>query len=81
MKQPYDIVKVLYGSETYFKNCPGFCKLHHKHLTTKQIKQKGCLGKQCKYLDKFEHRYWEIREKKKQLKKGGNLVENKIEYN
>ena len=70
MKRPYDIVKVLYGSETYFKNVPAFCKLHHKHLTAKQIKQKGCLGKQCKYLDKFlENRYWEQREKKKQLKK------------
>ena len=71
MKHPYDIVNVLYGSTTYFKNCPAFCKLHHKHLTIKQLKQKGCLGKQCKYLDKFEHKYWEQREKKKQLKKGG----------
>lgn len=72
MKRPYDIVKVLYGSETYFKNVPGFCKLHHKHLTIKQIKQKGCLGKQCKYLDKFEeHKYWKQREEKKRLKKGG----------
>ena len=72
MKQPYDIVKVLYGSETEFRNCPAFCKLHHKHLTVRQIKQKGCLGKQCKYLDKFlSNKYWEYREKRKQLKKGG----------
>jgi len=71
MKEPYDIVKVLYGSETYYKNCPAYCTFHHKHLTAKQISQKKCLAKQCKCLDKIEHKYWQMRERKKQLKKGG----------
>ena len=70
MKQPYDIVEVLYGSETYYKNCPAYCKFHHKYLTAKQIKQKGCLGKQCKCLNKFEHKFWELRELKKEIRRG-----------
>lgn len=73
MKNPDDIVEVLYGSETYYKNVAAYCKYHHKHLTVKQIKQKGCLGKQCKCLSKLEHHYWEIRKKRKQLKQGGKL--------
>lgn len=71
MKQPYDIVSVLYGSETYYKNCPAYCQFHHKYLTIKQISQKKCLAKQCKCLSKIEHQYWQEREKKKQLRQGG----------
>lgn len=72
-KNPNDIVAVLYGSETYYKNCPGWCRYHHTHLTKNQILRKNCLGKQCKCLDKIlSHPYWEQREKKKELKKGGN---------
>lgn len=70
MRKPFDIVTVLYGSETYFKNCPGYCKLHHKYLTVRQIKTKTCLGKRCAYLKRLEHGYWEFREKKKLQKKG-----------
>ena len=70
-KNPYDIVPVLYGSETFYKNCPAFCRFHHCHLTAKQILRKGCLGKQCKALDRIEHRFWEEREAKKLRKKGG----------
>ena len=65
MKAPDDIVQVLYGCEAYFRNCPAFCRHHHCHLTEKQIKTKGCLGKQCKFLDKIEHDFWRQREEKK----------------
>ena len=66
---PNDIVPVLYGTETYLWNCPGYCSYHHKYLTVRQIKQKHCLGKQCKCLQKLvNHRFWEYRERKKQRK-------------
>lgn len=68
MKRPYDIVQVLYGSQTFYKNCPAYCKYHHVHLTANQIKQKKCLAKCCKCLDKIEHRYWQEREKRKLMK-------------
>ena len=72
-KNPNDVVAVLYGSETTYRHCAAWCKFHHCHLTPKQIIRKGCLGKQCKCLDKIlSHPYWEQREKKKELKKGGN---------
>lgn len=70
-KNPNDIVAVLYGSETYLKCCPAFCKFHHSYLTRKQIIRKGCLGKQCGALDKIlDHPYWKEREIKKQKKRG-----------
>ena len=68
--KPEDIVPVLYGSETYYKNAVAFCKFHHCHLTARQVKQKGCLGKQCKCLDRIEtHPYWEQRKQKKIARK------------
>ena len=66
--RPNDIVEVLYGTETYLWNCPGYCKYHKKYLTVRQIKQKHCLGKQCKCLNKLDHKFWEQRERKKQRK-------------
>ena len=69
-KNPDDIVAVLYGSETYYKNYPAWCKFHHTHLTAKQMQRKNCLGKQCKCLDRIlSHPYWSEREKKKLLRK------------
>ena len=70
-KNPDDIVPVLYGSETCYRNCVAWCKYHHIHLTARQVKQKGCLGKQCKCLDRIEHKFWRDREAKKLKKKGG----------
>ena len=69
MKEPDDIVHTLYGCETFYRKCPAYCKFHHKYLTTHQLKEKQCLGKQCKLLLKIEHPYWQFRNKKKQLKK------------
>lgn len=67
--RPNDIVEVLYGTETYLWNCPAYCKYHHRYLTVRQIKQKHCLGKQCKCLQKLEnHVFWKRRELKKQRK-------------
>jgi len=61
----------LYASETYFWNVAAYCNYHHKYLTVKQIKQKHCLGKQCKHLVKNPmHNFWDYREKRKLLKKG-----------
>lgn len=68
-KNPDDIVAVLYGSETTYGHCAAWCKFHHCHLTPKQIIRKGCLGKQCKCLDKIPHQWWDDREQKKLKKK------------
>ncbi len=54
------------------KKPAGYCKyyLHPGHMTPKNIKDHGCLGKNCPMLEKNEdHEYWEQREKKKAQKK------------
>lgn len=38
-------------------------------MTVMILKNKGCLGKQCPYLDKKEHQYWVMRENIKAKKK------------
>ena len=53
-------MKTLYGCES--DNCAGYCKLHNRYMTVKQIRKKNCLQKQCHYLDKIEtHDWWRQR--------------------
>lgn len=62
-------------------NIAGYCCLHNKNMTVKQIKYKECLGKQCKYLRKNEeHDWWRQREVVKNRKKEKrNNFKEKIE--
>ena len=54
----------------YAKNPCAFCKLKQCSLTTKQIRAKQCLKKQCWHLVKYEsHPWWTQREVIKQKKK------------
>lgn len=58
----------LFGSCS--NNCCAYCKLHHSHMTVKQMKTKGCLQKQCWHLIKHEeHPYWRQREATKKKRK------------
>ena len=51
-------------------NVVAYCKHHHCYMTVKQMKCKGCLGKQCWYLQKNEqHDYWRQRNVTKQRRK------------
>lgn len=63
------IVYTLYGCQAYLYNCPAYCRRKGKYMTAKMIRGKGCLGKQCPYLDKKEHQYWVMRESIKAKKK------------
>lgn len=49
----------------------GYChyKLHQGYLSEKQLKNHGCLGKQCPHLQKYEqHQFWVRRAEIKALK-------------
>lgn len=59
--------KVLYGN--YAKDPCAYCRLHEVSLTVNQVKLKRCLGKQCGWLVKYKHKYWEQREEIKRLRK------------
>lgn len=63
----------LYNTEISEKRCVGYCWHHHCYVTATQIKQKGCLKKQCNALEKHEHEYWRQREITKSKKKKGGL--------
>lgn len=52
---------------TQSNNVAGYCKLHHKAMTVRQIRCKNCLGKNCWHLQKNEaHDWWRQRETIKQ---------------
>lgn len=56
--------------DTYSNNTVAYCKHHRCNITTKQMKCKGCLGKECFYLIKnLDHPYWIQREVMKQKRK------------
>lgn len=55
---------------TCSNNVAGYCKLHQKSMTVKQMKTKECLQKECWHLEKNEnHQYWRQRELTKQRRK------------
>ena len=62
----------------------GWCKLHRCCLTQNQLKQKGCLSKQCKWLVKYVgHDYWKRKEQIKSLRKArkerlNNILKNRL---
>lgn len=39
-------------------NVCAFCTLHDCYLSVKQIKQRACLNKNCRHLQKKEHDFW-----------------------
>lgn len=59
--------EVLYS--TYAKDPCAYCRLKKVSLTVKQLKKKECLKKQCKWLSKYKHEYWQQREEVKALRK------------
>ena len=50
------------------KNPVGYCAYHKTTLSTKQLKAKECLQKNCNRLIKYDHEYWNQLERNRQLK-------------
>lgn len=59
--------KTFYGSRS--NNSCAYCWKHCLSLTPKQVKTRGCLGKQCDALKKFDHPFWDAREAKKEQRR------------
>lgn len=60
----------LYGSMIKPSKNVGYCKRHGCYLTVATMKKHGCLGKQCRALDKnTTNDFWRQHEQKKTLKK------------
>ena len=61
MMEEITLEKTIYGGKP--KNPVAYCALHNGSLTVKEMKKKGCLGKQCHHLQKNEqHEYWNQRQ-------------------
>ena len=58
--------KTFYGCVS--PNSCAYCYKHHKALTPRQLKKRGCLQRQCGALQRCEHPFWEAREKRKGLR-------------
>lgn len=71
-------MECLYGTES--NNICAICKLHATGVTAKQMRQKKCLSKQCRHLEKIEtHEYWSQRERAKAKRKDRKIrIENMI---
>ena len=55
---------------TYSDNIVGHCDFHRCDMTTKQMKCKNCLGKNCRHFQKNDaHPYWIEREVMKNRRK------------
>lgn len=59
----------LYGMRTDRDKIIGYCGFHKRHLTIQQLKNRECLRKGCTALKKWEHPFWEDREKRNELKR------------
>ncbi len=44
------IVKVLNNTESYLHRCEGYCTHHQCYVTTKQMKRRKCINKNCRYF-------------------------------
>lgn len=59
--------RTLYSSTS--DNTCAFCCKHYLSLTPRQLKTRACLQKQCRYLIRHEHRFWDERDNRKAMRK------------
>lgn len=66
-----DIVKTLYGSETYLYKCIGYCCHKHVYVTENIAKRKKCIAKHCDRFIRcpYSEEFWRKREEKRAAKK------------
>lgn len=65
LKPNVEYVRAWNNADVKKSCCVVYCEYHKYYLTSKQLKQKGCMGKQCPYMQKLEHTFWKLKEKKK----------------
>lgn len=68
-------VKGLYYSQMNKGRACGWCRYHDCCVSVKQLKEKQCLSKHCHYLVKYDHPWWDQREREKTKKKLNRQIE------
>lgn len=67
LKKEIDYKRSIDGS--LIKSPVAFCRLHRKHLSSKQLRKKRCIEKNCYHLKKYEHKFWKLKAIKKVIGK------------
>ena len=68
------MLQSLYNTQISEKRVVGFCRRHQCYLSSKQLKRKECLKKQCTHLDKREHDFWRQRELTKERRQKRKII-------
>ena len=63
-----ELLKCAFNQQAKKSKCVAYCNNHKCYLTITHLKNMKCLQKQCTYLVKQEHIFWENREKRKKKK-------------
>ena len=61
--------RTLNGSMALRNNIVGYCRLHRVHLTAAQVRDKDCVSKKCRALKKWDHPYWDHKQRMKEVRK------------
>lgn len=75
LKPNVEYVRAWNNADVKKSCCVVYCQYHNYYLTSRQLKQKGCESKNCPFMQKLEHTFWKLKEKKKREKK-----ERKLRY-
>lgn len=62
------LVKTVCWSEAKESKAVAYCHKHHRFMTIRQMRTKGCLQKGCNRFEKVDCSYWKEREIKKERK-------------
>lgn len=68
MKKDYTLVKSIFRNDINITKAVAYCPYHKGYLTVQQMKAVKCVKRNCQYLEKTDHPYWEYEEKKKRDK-------------
>ena len=61
-------VKTVFWSQARDTKVVAYCHKYNRYITAQQMKTKGCIQKDCEYLEKLDCQYWRERANKKKRK-------------
>lgn len=61
--------RTLFGSEASADKIVGFCRLHKRYITERQMRTKKCIPKGCRAFQRRDCQYWDDRDRRKELRR------------
>lgn len=69
MSQNERLYRTLFGTMASRDKIVAYCRLHRVHMTVKQVETKQCSAKCCRWFKKWDCRYWDRKERIKEVKR------------